>query len=108
MSRGTCMICNIRARLNHFGLYVIGSEGLSICKPCEMELVDHVRKKMRENSLRRKKEFIQKKAERVICPAAKEGKCKTECSHQERHNIKTDCHGRYCKVVVNPGPCQEY
>ena len=38
-----CNICSNTEETRHINLYVSGSEGLIICHPCEMSLVQHVR-----------------------------------------------------------------
>ena len=37
-----CMICDSDRDIRHINLYVVGSEGLSICHVCEMALVAHI------------------------------------------------------------------
>jgi len=112
MALGTCMVCHTSAKLSHVNLYVNGSEGLNTCKPCELEIVDHVREKMREHSFKRKEEFKRKKRERkVICLAAKYGECQlvpasSKCIHRVEHHIRADCHGSYCNVKEYAGPCE--
>ena len=37
------MICNSAHEVEHFKIYVIGSEGLYICESCKMDLTNHIR-----------------------------------------------------------------
>lgn len=38
-----CRICGNEEEVKHFDLYVFGSEGIKICKCCELALVKFVR-----------------------------------------------------------------
>jgi len=40
---GSCMICKRDEEVRHFNLYVSGSEGLTVCHACEMDIVMHIR-----------------------------------------------------------------
>ena len=42
----SCRICDNTAETRHLNLYVSGSEGVELCHPCEMSLVQHVRDMM--------------------------------------------------------------
>ncbi len=70
----TCMMCGITAKLKHFDIYIIGSEGLDICKSCEMEVVEFVREKRREYGIRRKEKFKREKIYRHIAKLVHKGR----------------------------------
>lgn len=42
----SCRICDNTEETRHLNLYVSGSEGVELCHPCEMSLVQHVRDMM--------------------------------------------------------------
>ena len=62
---GDCTICGSFTAVRYIDLYVIGSEGLKTCHPCEMKLVEFARKLMQENGRRKLESFKQQKAEKV-------------------------------------------
>jgi hypothetical protein len=43
-----CNICGEDKDVRWKNLYLIGSEGIYICHPCEMDLLEYLRKKSRE------------------------------------------------------------
>lgn len=56
---GHCMAClNDDQQVRYIDLYVIGSEGLTICHSCEMKLVRKVQELRREAGLARKQAFL--------------------------------------------------
>lgn len=38
-----CRLCYAETKTRNIDLYVFGSEGLTVCNPCEMEIVSFVR-----------------------------------------------------------------
>ncbi len=38
-----CMVCGVTDECRHFDLYVFGSEGLWICRSCELGVVEFIR-----------------------------------------------------------------
>lgn len=42
-----CTICHRKEKTKHFSLYVVGSEGLNVCHPCEMGIISYVQEMMR-------------------------------------------------------------
>lgn len=61
---GRCTVCHEDTKVRWKNLYVIGSEGLYTCHPCEMEIVRFIEKQMRDKHMARKKAFLEKKAKR--------------------------------------------
>ena len=59
---GTCMVCHENTDVRWKNLYVIGSEGLSVCHKCEMKIVRHVEFMMREAASERKAAYLRKKS----------------------------------------------
>ena len=62
--RGRCMLCHETTEVRHINMYLIGSEGLDCCHPCEMEVLKYMRQLSREATLRRRDEYRKKKKER--------------------------------------------
>lgn len=60
---GRCNICHEDKEVRWKNLYLIGSEGINICHPCEMDLLAYLRKKSNEFAIA-KKEKIKKSKER--------------------------------------------
>ena len=60
---GTCMVCRETREVRGVDLYINGSEGLRVCHPCEMEVLELIRNKMRERGIERKEEFKKRKRE---------------------------------------------
>lgn len=56
-----CMICHEIKEVRHINLYPIGSEGLLCCRSCEDELLEYIRKMMRESVRMRKDKFKKKR-----------------------------------------------
>lgn len=40
---GGCRICGEKAWVRNINLYYLGSEGLTVCEICEMNLIEHIR-----------------------------------------------------------------
>ena len=64
---GACMVCSQWTKVRHLPLYVIGSEGLTVCHTCEMKIVDFVRGMMREEVAKKKEQFKLKKRRYKLC-----------------------------------------
>jgi len=58
---GACMVCSQWTKVRHLPLYVIGSEGLTICHSCEMELITFIRALRIQKAIERKEQFKLKK-----------------------------------------------
>lgn len=64
MSRytGRCYVCQgEQVMIRNVDICVIGTEGLNICHPCEMDLIHHLRDISFQNSERKKQEFLAKR-----------------------------------------------
>jgi len=55
---GRCMICHRNTNIRYKNLFVIGSEGLDVCWPCEKKILECVRELMNENMIAEKRKFI--------------------------------------------------
>jgi len=54
-----CSICGEQKEgIEHFKIYVNGSEGLNLCPACKMDVTEYCRNKRRENSKRKLREYI--------------------------------------------------
>lgn len=61
-SDGICMICHNIKQVRHINIYPVGSEGLFICKVCELEiLLPYIKNVMRENIKLKKEKFKQQR-----------------------------------------------
>jgi len=60
-SEGRCMLCRKIKQVRYIDLYVIGSEGLTICHRCEMLVVESVRLLMTLFNNIRRDEVIDRK-----------------------------------------------
>ncbi len=58
---GRCLICQFEGKVRNINLYVIGSEGLTICHDCEMMLVNFARGMLSLANRNRKVDFLSKK-----------------------------------------------
>ena len=60
---GICMMCHTSVvEVRHIDIYVVGSEGLYICKRCEKDvLLPFIRETMRKNMLLKKERFKERK-----------------------------------------------
>ena len=57
---GRCYACNKDTDVRWKNLYTVGSEGTWLCMPCEMIVVNLLRKLARDATLARKREYIAK------------------------------------------------
>lgn len=55
--KGLCMMCHNEREVRNISLYVIGSEGLTVCHECEMEIVEYIRGVMTERTRMRIAKF---------------------------------------------------
>lgn len=58
---GRCNICGEEKDVRWKNLYLIGSEGIDICHPCEMDLLAYLRNKSREFSMAKKERIKEKR-----------------------------------------------
>ena len=58
---GRCHCCHENTMVRWKNIYHMGSEGLVICMPCEMEIVNLVRRLSREAAIRKIREIHRKK-----------------------------------------------
>ncbi len=63
---GYCMICRpkLPVPVQFLPIYVIGSEGLTVCHDCTMKITDYVRGMMDEVLEQMKQDFLAKRAQR--------------------------------------------
>ena len=56
-----CMIChNNKEETRYISLFVIGSEGLTVCHSCEMKIVNYVRELMSIELQKKKDEYLKR------------------------------------------------
>jgi hypothetical protein len=60
---GHCFICKTEQEIRNIDLYVIGSEGLNLCHPCEMNLIEHIRSLAGQATEKKKQDFLAKRKE---------------------------------------------
>lgn len=61
--KGICLMYGEhREDIRNIDLYIIGSEGLNACHPCEMSLVEHVRETIRQYNNTKKDAYMRAKA----------------------------------------------
>lgn len=59
--KGQCTICRAETDVRWKNIYLIGSEGISICNSCERGLLEFLQNLSRKFALARKEEFKKKR-----------------------------------------------
>jgi len=54
---GWCTLCGRRKEIEHFEIYIDGSEGLNLCDECKMEIIEYCRLKRREKTKAKLREY---------------------------------------------------
>lgn len=60
-NQGRCTICGEIGSVRHKNIYLIGSEGTDMCESCERDLLKYLRDRMREFTMKRKREFMSRR-----------------------------------------------
>jgi hypothetical protein len=55
-----CMICHEKGQTRYISLFVIGSEGITVCHSCEMKIVEYIRLLMQQEFEKKKQKFLNK------------------------------------------------
>lgn len=66
---GNCYVCKEATEIRNIDIYVIGSEGLNICHPCEMQMVEWLRVAANEGAEAHKQKWLEANRK---CPHCKE------------------------------------
>ena len=61
----TCTLCQAETETRYIDLFVIGSEGLQVCRKCENELSRVVLEMILQKQRERKAAYLKMKSERV-------------------------------------------
>lgn len=84
---GGCRVCGEKDLVRSINLYYSGSEGLTVCETCEMNLVEHVRGMVLIAGIARKAGYKACKEVRKAKEEQKEQAEKVVSGHEEREEM---------------------
>ncbi len=58
---GRCTLCGTKKEIEHFKIYVDGSEGLNLCGECKMEITEFCRVRRTERTKAKLQEYKREK-----------------------------------------------